>query len=375
MIIDRGKKYRIMKRHNTVLLVAVMTALLMLSCSKNNGSNNNVQITYLTDSLRKVVTVETVRDHAFADELVLNGHVDCDPNNVAHVFPMFGGTVISMSATVGDYVRKGQVLAVVRSGEVADYAKQMNDADLQILTAKREKSAVRDMYQGGMASDRDLLQADKTLKNAQAERQRLREIYDINHITGHSTYVIKAPISGFITEANINPDMQIRPDQDEQLFTIAGLDNVWIIADIYENDISKVKTGASATVSTLAYGDDKLFYGVVDKVYPVLDAESKTEQLKINMSNRGYLLKPGMFATVNVSVPAGRGMYPAVPAEAVVFDDDKDYVVVVDSNNVLSYREVKLLKETSTLDYVASGLQVGDRIIVHNALLVYNSLK
>lgn len=364
-----------MKRHNAVLLVAVMTALLMLSCSKHNDSNSNVQITYLTDSLRKVVTVETVQDHIFADELVLNGHVDCDPNNVAHVFPMFGGTVISMSATVGDYVRKGQVLAVVRSGEVADYAKQMNDADLQILTAKREKSAVRDMYQGGMASDRDLLQADKTLKNAQAERQRLREIYDINHITGHSTYVIKAPISGFITEANINPDMQIRPDQDEQLFTIAGLDNVWIIADIYENDISKVKTGASATVSTLAYGDDKLFYGVVDKVYPVLDAESKTEQLKINMSNRGYLLKPGMFAKVNVSVPTGRGMYPAVSAEAVVFDDDKDYVVVVDSNNVLSYREVKLLKETSTLDYVASGLQVGDRVIVHNALLVYNSLK
>lgn len=364
-----------MKRNNTVLITAAMTALLMLSCSKNNGSSNNIQITYLTDSLRKVVTVETVQNHAFADELVLNGHVDCDPNNVAHVFPMFGGTVIRMGATVGDYVHKGQVLAVVRSGEVADYAKQMNDADLQIITARREKSAMHDMYNGGMASDRDILQADKSLKNAQAERQRLREIYSINHITGKSTYEIKAPISGFITEANINPDMQIRPDQDEQLFTIAGLDNVWIIADIYENDISKVKTGAAATVKTLAYGDDKIFYGTVDKIYPVLDAESKTEQLKINMSNKGYLLKPGMYANVFVSVPAGRGSYPAVPSEAVIFDDDKDYVVVVDSKNVLSYREVKLVKETGTLDYVASGLNVGDRIIVHNALLVYNSLK
>lgn len=365
-----------MKGNKTVLIAAAMAALLMLSCSKNKSNDNNdIQITYLTDSLRKVVTVETVQNHAFADELVLNGHVDCDPNDVAHVFPMFGGTVIRMGATVGDYVHKGQVLAVVRSGEVADYAKQMNDADLQIITAKREKSAMHDMYKGGMASDRDLLQADKTLKNAQAERQRLREIYSIDHIIGKSTYAIKAPISGFITEANINPDMQIRPDQDEQLFTIAGLDNVWIIADIYENDISKVKTGAAATVKTLAYGDDKLFYGTVDKVYPVLDAESKTEQLKINMSNKGYLLKPGMYTNVYVSVPTGHTNYPAVPSEAVIFDEDKDYVVVVDSKNVLSYREVKLIKETGTLDYVASGLKAGDRIIVHNALLVYNSLK
>lgn len=366
-----------MKRNNTAILMttAMAAVLLMGSCSKNNGSSNNLSVTYLTDSLRKVVTVETVQNHAFADELVLNGHVDCDPNNVAHIFPMFGGTVIRMGATVGDYVHKGQVLAIVRSGEVADYEKQKNDADLQLITARREKSAMHDMYKGGMASDRDLLQADQTLKNAQAERRRLHEIYAIDHIVGPSTYAIKAPISGFITEANINPDMQIRPDQDEQLFTIAGLDNVWIIADVYENDISKVKTGASATVKTLAYGDDKLFYGTVDKVYPVLDAESKTEQLKINLSNKGYLLKPGMYTNVYVSVPTGHATCPAVPAEAVIFDDDKDYVVVVDSKNVLSYRKVQLIKETSTLDYVAAGLNAGDRIIVHNALLVYNSLK
>lgn len=214
-----------MKRNNTAILmtIAMAAVLLMGSCSKNDGSSNNLSVTYLTDSLRKVVTVETVQNHAFADELVLNGHVDCDPNNVAHIFPMFGGTVIRMGATVGDYVHKGQVLAIVRSGEVADYEKQKNDADLQLITARREKSAMHDMYKGGMASDRDLLQADQTLKNAQAERRRLREIYAIDHIVGPSTYAIKAPISGFITEANINPDMQIRPDQDEQLFTIAGL--------------------------------------------------------------------------------------------------------------------------------------------------------
>lgn len=352
-----------------------LSALLLAAGCKGKPEAKSVAIPYLTDSLRQVVTVETVMERPFSDELVLNGRVDCDPNKVAHVFPMFGGTVISMSATVGDYVRKGQVLAVVRSGEVADYAKQMNDAKLQIITARREKSAMNDMHQGGMASDRDLLQATQALKNAQADRQRLAEIFAINHITGNSTYEIKAPVSGFITEANINPDMQIRPDQQDELFTIAGLDNVWVIANVYESDIAKVKSGAAASITTLAYGDDRSFQGRIDRVYPVLDNESKTEQVKINLPNKGYLLKPGMFANVYVSVPTGRTTCAAVPPEAVIFDDNKDYVVVVDRNNVLSYKEVKLLKEGHEYDYIASGLSAGERIIVHNALLVYNSLK
>lgn len=363
-----------MKKNFFMTALAVTVLALTAACS-GNKTQTEINIPRLTDSLRKVVTVETVQEVPFNDELVLNGRVDCDPNNVAHVFPMFGGTVIRMGATVGDYVKKGQVLAVVRSGEVADYAKQMNDARLQIITARREKAAVSDMHKGGMASDRELLEASQTLKNAQADRQRLSEIYAINHITGNSTYEIKAPVSGFITEANINPDMQIRPDQQDELFTIAGLDNVWVIANVYENDIAKVKAGAAATITTLAWGDDRAFTGRVDRVYPVLDEASKTEQVKINLPNKGYLLKPGMFANVYVSVPTGRAACPAVPPEAVIFDDNKDYVVVVDSHNVLSYREVKLLKEGRAYDYIASGLSAGDRVIVHNALLVYNSLK
>lgn len=364
-----------MKTIKTTTIVLAAAATMVLAACGGQKKDNNVAVTYLTDSLLKVVTVETVQARPFADELQLNGEVQADPNKVAHIFPMFGGTVIRIGATVGDYVKKGQVLAVVRSGEVADYAKQMNDADLQIITARRERAATNDMYKGGMASSRDVMQADKTLKNAKAERQRLREIYNINHITSSSTYVITAPISGFVIEANINPDMQIRPDQSNELFTLAGLDDVWVIGNVYESDIARVKAGAEARITTLAYGSDDIFRGRVDKIYPVLDADSKTENVKINMPNPGYRLKPGMFANVSVDVPSGNAIYPAVPPEAIVFDDDKYYVVTVDGHNVLSYREVKVLKEGTTLDYIASGLEAGDKIVVHNALLVYNSLK
>lgn len=366
---------RKMRMMNVMAVAATGALAILASCGGKKTEEDEVQVFHLTDSLRKVVSVETVTSRPFEDELVLNGKVDCDPNKVAHVFPMFGGIIIKMGATVGDYVRKGQVLAVVRSSEVADYAKQMNDADMQIATAKRDKAAVNDMYEGGMASQRDVMQAYKTLKNAESERKRLGEVYRINHITSSSTFEVIAPISGFVTEANINPDMQIRPDQDEELFTIAGLDDVWVIANVYESDIRKVSQGAEARISTLAYGDEHVYHSKVSKIYPMLDEDSKTELVKVPLHNTDYLLKPGMYANVILSVPSGNGHYPTVPSEAVVFDDDKHYVVTVDNHNVLSYKEVKLLKETTDHAYVKSGLEPGERIISHNALLVYNSLK
>lgn len=349
---------------------------MLCACSSKESSMETGQKPYLTDSLKQVVSVETVNDTRFADELILNGQVQSDPNKVAHVFPMFGGMVVQMNATVGDYVHKGQVLAVVRSGEVADYAKQRNEAELQILTAQRDSAAIYDMYKGGMASGRELLQADKGLKNAIAESRRLDEIYTINHITGNSTYSVTAPISGFVLASNVSPNMQIRPDQDEELFTISDLDNVWIIANVYEKDISKVREGIPVWISTLVYGADSLFAAKIDKVYPVLDAGSKTESVRIDVPNSHYRLKPEMFANVYVDVAPANESYPAVPAEAVVFDDDQDYVVTVGADRQLAIQKVHVLKETRKgITYIDAGLKAGDKIIVHNALLIYNWLK
>lgn len=353
-----------------------LCVLMLCACDSNDRQANEVQIPLLTDSLRNVVTVEEVKEAPYADDLILNGQIQPDPNKIAHVFPMFGGEVIQMNATVGDYVRRGEVLAVVRSGEVADYHKQMNDADLQILAAQRDSAAMHDMYNGGMASSRDMLQADKSLKNAKSERQRLREIYSINHITGKSTYAITAPISGFVLASNASPNMQIRPDQDEELFTIADLDNVWVMADVYEKDISKVHQGSTVQVETLSYGSNYVITAKIDKVYPILDAESKTESVRINVNNPDYKLKPEMFTNVYVDVAPTGEYYPAVPTEAVIFDDNHDYVVTVDANNVLSLRRVKVVKESQRgISYIGAGLKAGERIIVHNALIIYNSLK
>lgn len=113
----------------------------------------------LTDSLMQVVSIDIVHTRILIDELTLNGRVTFNQEQVVQVFPMFGGRVIAVNAEVGDYVHKGEVLAVVKSGEVAEYEKQLKDAEQQVAVTRRNWDVAQDMYNAGMASARDTLQA------------------------------------------------------------------------------------------------------------------------------------------------------------------------------------------------------------------------
>ena len=229
---------------NKHLITCILLVPLVCSCGKQaTTSVDTREPLLLNDSLQEIITLDTVRDTPLTNELLLNGRVSFNPERVAHVYPIFGGNVTSVHAEVGDYVGKGDVLAVIRSGEIADIDKQRKEAEHQLAIANRNLEATQDMARSGMASDRDFLQAQQEQADAEAETKRIQEMYSIYNITDPSTYVVKAPVSGFIIDKNINRDMQIRSDQGEEMFTISGLDDVWVMADVYEGDISKVKEG------------------------------------------------------------------------------------------------------------------------------------
>lgn len=220
---------------NKHLITFILLVPLVCSCGKQaTTSVDTREPLLLNDSLQEIITLDTVRDTPLTNELLLNGRVSFNPERVAHVYPIFGGNVTSIHAEVGDYVGKGDVLAVIRSGEIADIDKQRKEAEHQLAIANRNLEATQDMARSGMASDRDFLQAQQEQADAEAETKRIQEMYSIYNITAPSTYVVKAPVSGFIIDKNINRDMQIRSDQGEEMFTISGLDDVWVMADVYE---------------------------------------------------------------------------------------------------------------------------------------------
>ena len=322
----------------------------------------------LTDSLRQVVSVDTVRKTSLNDELLLNGRVTFDAGQVAHVYPIFGGTVTQVEVEAGDYVKKGDLLAVIRSSEVADFEKQQKDAVRRLALVDRNLEAVRDMLESGMA-------AEQEAANAKAEVKRLREVYDIYRIGSSSTYNITSPVSGFVVGKNISRDMLIRSDREEELFTVSGLDDVWVMADVYEGDIRKIQEGAPVRITTLAYGKDREFAGEIDKVYNLLDNESKTMKVRIKLNNKDYMLKPGMFTNVYVQCRVEGRLMPRIPAHALIFEGSKQYVVCVCTDGSLRMQEVGVYKQTDEYCYLNAGLEEGDVVVNENALLVYNALK
>ena len=331
---------------------------------------------YSYGSLRnEVVETTAVTTGSYSDELTLNGDVSCDESLVRKLFIPCSGRVSGLSVEVGDAVRRGQCLAVIHSEEAADYNKGLADANAQIKMAERDYQMKQDMHCSGMASDKEVSEAREQLLMARSERNRLTAVAGINGFGGRATAALRSPISGYVTAKNIYNDSYVSPGggADGEALEIANLSRVWVIADVYESDIARIRQGAPVTVTTMAY-DDVTFRGYIDKVYRVLDSESKTMKVRITLENRRGLLRPGMFATVHVSTGKGGKTSCRVPAKAIVFDGGTDYVVVAEVKDRYRRQPVRTEHVGSDYAYVVSGLHAGEKVVSKNALLVFNTL-
>lgn len=308
------------------------------------------------------------------EKLILNGEVIFDQEKVAQVFPVLGGTIVESTPQLGDYVRKGDVLAVIRSGDAADLDKQLISSEQAVALAERVLKSTEETYSAGISSEKDVMQARQEMKTARAEWNKQKATSELYHLKGNSTYRIVSPNTGFIIEKKISPGMQIRGDQQDRLFLIGGLDDVWVMADVYESDINKVRTGDPVEVTTLTY-KDKVYEGTIDRIAPSLDMVSKTMSVRIRLNNKDKELKPGMYTNVIVNCQSVRHKLPAVDPKSVIFENGKYYVVTLSSDRRMRIREVEVAKMYQDICYLLSGIDNNDVVVLKNALLVYNELK
>ncbi|PJJ52952.1 efflux RND transporter periplasmic adaptor subunit [Hymenobacter chitinivorans] len=326
----------------------------------------------LSDTMLREIKIDTVHAQPVRDELTLSGQIASDGDKTVKVYPLVGGVVEQLSVELGDHVTKGQVLAVIRSGEIADLQNQRSSAGTDLDIARKNLQVAEDQFEAGLASERDVTLARKELQRAQGNLGKTRKQMSVYGVSDDGTYELRAPISGFITEKNVTDHMQFNADNVGNLFTVSDLDDIWILANVFESDISKVKEGYAADVTTLSY-PDKHFTGRIDKVFNVLDPESKVMKVRVRLNNPGYLLKPEMYAQIKVQNTENRQML-AVPAKSVVFDKDRNFVMVFKDRSHVETREVQVAKTVGDVSYVQAGLQAGERIIGQNQLLVYDEL-
>jgi cobalt-zinc-cadmium efflux system membrane fusion protein len=327
----------------------------------------------LSDTMVNKIETTVVTMQQVLGELRLGAKVTADEDKMVDIFPLVGGNVSSVNAELGQFVKQGEVLAVIKSGEIADYQRQLIDAQSDESLAQKNFSIAQGLYEGKLASEKELLFAKKELEKANAELNRIQEVFKIYGITTKAEYLIKSPISGFIIERNISWDMQLRSDHSESIFTVAQITDVYISANVYENDISKIHEGQPAFISVIAY-PDRIFGGRIDRLFNVLDPTTKAMKARVKLHNPDLALKPEMNGTVVINYLVDTRKRPAIPTASVIFDKSKYFVMVYKSRDEIETRVIEIFKQTNGITYIANGLAEGEKVISKNPLFIYDAL-
>jgi cobalt-zinc-cadmium efflux system membrane fusion protein len=346
--------------------------LLVSACAKKAPETENTAKFELSETMLKTTRFTTVRQQTLKMESNFYGKISADNNKLIEIYPAVGGNVVKVYVELGDYVHKGQLLATIRSTQVAGYEKDMSDAQNDVVVAKNNLKAAQEMYDGKLNTERDVLTAKSELTKAQSQLSRVKEAYRIYNMKPGAIYEVRSPLTGFILEKNINQDMLLRDDHTNNIFDVAEIDEVWAIANVSESDIENVVMGSDAEVSTISY-PDKTFHGVVDKIYNFIDPETKAMKVRIRLKNPDFLLKPEMKATIKLSHEDKQKML-AVPTSAVIFDKSKYFVMVYKDRKHIETRKIDVFRQVGDWTYINSGVATGEQVITQNQLVIYDAL-
>jgi len=354
-------------------IIPAITAIVVLQSCHHAEESQEKDIRFqVTDSLLKSVLIDTVKAASALSQFTLTGSIAPDENKMVKVFPLVSGVAQNVNVQLGDVVQKGQTLAVMKSAEMAGFTKDYISAEADVRNTRRVLETTQDLYKGGLASQKDLEQAKSDYQKSLAESKRAGAVISINKSNSNG-YVLKAPITGFVVEKNLTSNTQVRADNSQNLFTIADLSTVYVLVNVYESDISKIQTGDPVKVTTLSY-PDKTFDGKIDRIDNMLDPDNKVMHARIKISNPGNLLKPGMFANVLIRAKSGETL-PEVSSNALVFDNDRNYVIVIDGPAKVHIQPVDIAKTVEDRAYIRNGLKPGDRVVASRQVYLYESLK
>ncbi len=310
-------------------------------------------------------------------ELSVTGVVNPDVSRAVPVVSLASGRVVDIHARLGDTVRAGQLLLRINSSDVSsafsDYRKAR--ADQALARTQLERAAA--LFDRGAIARKDLEvaqdTADKATVDVETAVERLRVLgVDAAH-SPTSVVDVVAPVSGVITEQNVTNAAGVKTlDNSPNLFTISDLSHVWIVCDVYENDLPTVRVDDSADIRLAAY-PDRTLTGRIGNIAPILDPNIRTAKVRIEVANPG-LMRVGMFVTA-IFHGQTKETRAVVPATAILHLHDRDWVYVgAEGAGFIRKEVVSGQKRPGDLQEVLSGLRPGERV-VSNALVFQNTIE
>jgi membrane fusion protein, heavy metal efflux system len=315
----------------------------------------------------------TAVERAATTQLVVTGVVAPDVARTVPVISIATGRVVETKARLGDTVKKGQLLMRVQSADIAaafaDYRKAV--ADERLASAQLERAKL--LYEKGAFSLNDYQTAEDVENKAQVDVETAAERLGLlgsplDHPSG--IVDVYAPVSGVITDQQVTSAAGVAGLGAPNPFTISDLSYVWILSDVYENDLASVRVRETAEIRLNAY-PDKVFRGEITNIGPILDPNLRTAKVRIEVRNPG-MMKIGMFVTATLHGQR-KEMHAAVPADAILHLHDRDWVYVPAGEKTFRRVEVKAGETLpNKMQEIFAGLHPGQQV-VSNALVLQNT--
>jgi len=314
------------------------------------------------------VRVEPASPACLEHSRALVAHVSYDERHVAKMGPPVGGRVAKIDVIAGDVVTAGTVLLTIHAPDIASAQAAVTQARSAKVLAEKVAARAALLLREGAGSEAEKQQSDAAFAQAQTEEQRaVAALAALGGAHGTSDYALRSPISGTVVERNVSVGTAVSADQDTPLVTVADLNDVWVLADVYERDLPQVHEGDAAEVQVLAYPDRKL-EGKITHIGEAVDPQTRSARARIELANADHSLRPGMFARVNVR---GNAQGAAeVPTSALLARRDQFFVFLKNGDGSYGEREVRVGEQHGEHTTILSGIGSGDNVVTEGAILL-----
>ena len=327
------------------------------------------------------VVVAPAKKQRLAGIISATGKVEANADRIAHVSPRISGKIVAVRASLGDSVSAGQALATLDSVELGEALGRYHQSKTKLALAQSNMDRIKNLVEKKIAARKDILQAETDYKTAQTELHTDEERLSLYGISvsdlkgeGHKRPLlpVRAPIGGIITEKHaIVGELS---DPSKSLYTVADLSNVWVLVDINEKDLSKVRKGQTAIVMVGAFPDLKL-KGRITYIADQVNESTRTVKARIEVANPGRKLKPEMFATAELALATDAPPVLAVPEDAVQELDGKKLLFVTENGTEFEQRPVELGRAAAGMVEVTGGLKEGERYAVKGGFVLKSEVK
>jgi cobalt-zinc-cadmium efflux system membrane fusion protein len=370
-----------------VLLLSIHSLLTLVGCSNVHAQADADAATAGAPPPAKVVpavdinlfTVDhpeqfplaTATEHATSSELVVTGTVMADVSRAVPVVSLVSGRITGIHARLGDTVKQGQLLLTVRSDDISGGFSDYRKAVRNELLTRTQLERAEDLYKHGAIALNDLQVAQTAEDLAKVDLETTSEHLklrgsDLDHPTGIVDIV--APVSGVITDQQVTNAAGVQ-SLGTAPFTISDLSYVWIVCDVYENDLASIRLGDTAEIRLNAY-PDRVLKGSISNIGAVLDPNIRTAKVRIEVQNPG-IMRVGMFVKATFRGQT-REVHTTVPASAIMRMHDRDFVFVPAPDKKFRRVEVvsgDLLSDNVNIQEIKSGLEPGQQVVT-NALVL-----